>query len=201
MKSSRWACALVFVWLLSSCASTDVTQTWKNANYTLPIQKILVIGLADSPGRRGVFEDTLSASFIREGKQAVPSSNYFEDISVLNEETISTIVKKNKINAVIVARIVLVDKEQRFLASTYPAHYNSFYSYYGRYLRTGENYYDPGYSLKETLVSLEINLYETTNARLIWAITTETFFSENINQEINKIAKIIMHNLKKEKLL
>ncbi len=198
IKSLRWVIVVGFALMLSSCASTYVTGSWKDANYTRPVQKVMVIGLGENKGRRRLFEDTLAAAFIKDGKQAVPSANYFDDIREISKETVLPIVKENNIDAVIVARMISVDKEQRFVPSAYPAHYNSFYGYYGR---VGGNYYDPGYYVEDTLVSLEINLYETANAKLIWAITTETFSPENINKEINKLSSLIMSNLRKEGLL
>jgi len=200
MKSSRWW-VLGFSCLLWSCASTDVGGIWKDTQNAMTIQKIFIIGLGDNPDRRQTIEDSLSATFIREGKQAVPSSIYFDNTAMINEKTISPVVNENEINAVIVARIVKEEKEQRNLPAAYPAHYKSFYSYYNRYGQADDKYNEPGYSLKETLVSLEINLYRTSNARLVWALKTETFLAENINREISKISKKIMYKLRQDELL
>jgi len=194
----RWVLIPAIAFLLSSCASTYVTGTWKDANYSRPVQKVMVIGLGENASRRRMFEDSLASAFIKAGKQAVPSTNFFDDIREISKESVIPITKENSIDAVIVARMISVDKEQRFVPSAYPAHYNSFGGYYGR---VGGYYNDPGYYVQDTLVSLEINLYETGNAKLIWAMTTETFSPDNINKEINKLSSLIMSNLTKEGLI
>jgi len=194
----KWALVPIFIVLLSSCASTYVTGTWKDENYTKPVSNVLVIGLGENQSRRRSFEDTLSTMFKKAGKEASPSAKYFEDIREISKESVGPLVNKENFDAVIVARILNIDKTQRYIPSAYPAHYNSFYGYYGR---VGGAYYEPGQYVQDTLVSLEINLYETTNAKLIWAITTETFLPDNINKEINKLSELIMGNLEKEGLL
>jgi len=201
MLRCRLLSILFVVFLVSSCVSTDVSGVWKDVNYSLPVKKIMLIGLGDNPARRGVLENTLSAFFIREGKQAVPSVNFFENISSINKKNILSISSENRINTVMIARIVLIDQEKHISPDAYPEYYNSFFKYFDKVGRVGKNYYNSEFALKETLVSLEINLYEMTHSRLVWAITTETFFSENINQELNKVAKIIISKLEEEALL
>jgi len=176
----------------------NVTGTWKDAEYTKPIQNILVIGLGENKGRRRSFENTLSTAFNQAGKKAAPSFTFFDDISKISKESVAPIVKEKQFDAVIVARVISVEKDKRYIPTSYPATYNSFYGYYNR---VGTAYYNNGYYVDDTLVSLEVNLYETGNAKLIWAITTETFLPENINKEIKTLTKLIISDLKKTGLL
>jgi len=190
--------------LLTSCAATSVTGTWKEASYNKPIKKVLVIGLGKkdekvkSKSARRIFEDTISKDIKNAGAQAQVSLKYFNDNKTINKKTLAPIVKKEHFDTVLIARIVAVDKENRYVATGYPNSYSSMYGYYGQ---VSPYYREAGYYVQNTIVSLEINLYETKSAKLIWAITTETFEPDNINKEIQKLSTIIIDELKKEKLL
>ncbi len=190
--------SLTLPFLLVSCASTSITGTWKEASYNTPIKKILVIGLSKNATNRRIFEDTLSQDFRDEGKKAVTSVHYFSDYKKINKLSLKPIVRKENIDTVIVARVVHIGKENQYIPSSYPASYNSFDNYYGR---ISPYYKDQGYYVSNTTVSLEINMYETQTAKLIWAITTETFEPKNINKEIKILSAIIIKELKKDNLL
>ncbi|MFV1983295.1 MAG: hypothetical protein ACC657_07110 [Thiohalomonadales bacterium] len=201
MKNNNYLRLIISLFLpllLASCAATSVTGTWKEANYNKPIKKILVIGLTKEPANRRIFEDTLSQGIRDAGQEAQVSVKYFTDTKKISKETLAPIVKKENIDTVIIGRVVAVNKENQYVASGYPSSYNSMYGYYGR---VSPYYGSGGYYVENTIVSLEFNLYETTNAKLVWALTTETFQPGNINKEIAKISKLIVKELTKEKLL
>jgi hypothetical protein len=94
--------------------------------------------------------------------------------------------------------MVSADKQKRYVPTNYPTHYNSLYGYYDN---VSPYYRDQGYYVENTIVSIEINMYETKSAKLIWAITTETFEPKNINKEVAEISQLIIKELTKEKLL
>jgi len=194
----KFLVSLSLLLLLASCASTSVTGTWKDANYNKPIKKILIIALAKEASRRRIFEDTLSHDIINAGKDAVVSVKFFTNTKKISKKTLRPIVKKHNFDKVLIARVVSVDKEKQYVASGYPSTYNSMYGYYGS-VRAG--YGSGGYYVENTIVSLEFNLYETKNAKLIWALTTETFQINNINKEIKNLSEMIVKELKKSKLL
>jgi len=87
--------------LLTSCASTSVTGSWKEASYTKPIQKVLVIGLAKNEAKRRIFEDALSKEIIKAGKLAENSTQYISDIKNISRESLKPIVRKENYDTVI----------------------------------------------------------------------------------------------------
>jgi len=189
---------LSFLLLLASCASTSVTGTWKDANYNQPAQKILVVAFAKKEANRRIFEDTLSNDLTKAGKKAEISVKYFSDVNKVNKKSLTPIIKKEGFDKVFVARVISIDKETRYVASGYPSNYYSMYGYYGH---ASSYYRDPGYTVQDTIVSLEFNLYETKGAKLIWALTTETFQPDNINKEIKALSELIVKQLKSDKLI
>jgi hypothetical protein len=184
--------------LLASCASTSVTGTWKDANYSQPANNILVVALASKESNRRIFEDTLSKDLIKAGKKASISVKFFDDASKINKKSLGPIIKKEGFDKVFIARVISVDKETRYVPSGYPSNYYSMYGYYGN---ASSYYRDPGYTVQDTIVSLEFNLYETKNAKLVWALTTETFQPDNINKEIAALSELIIKQLKSDNLL
>lgn len=184
--------------LLASCAATSITGTWKEESYTQPIKNILIIGLSKKETNRRIFEDTLSNDIIKAGKKAARSVKYIDDIKGINKESLKPIIKRGNFDTILIGRVVSIDKESRYIASdVYPSNYNSLYGYYGHV----SPYYNQGYIVQDTIVSLEFNIYETKNEKLVWALTTETFEPGNINKEIKKISEIIVKELQKQKLL
>ncbi len=190
---------LVISLLLTSCAATTITGSWKEVSYNKPIKNILVIGLSNNKTNRRIFEEILSQDIIETGKNASVSTKYFSDIKNISKKTLAPIVKKAHFDTVIIARVVSINKEQRHVPSSYPTNYGSMYGYYGRV----SPYYsdNTNYMATNTIVSLEVNMYETSNAKLVWAITTETFEPGNVNKEVQKISEIIIKKLKEQKLL
>jgi len=198
VKYLRPLFALFIPLFLASCAATSVTGTWKEASYNKPIKKILVIGLAKNIANRRIFEETLSKDFIKAGKSAEVSTKYFSDIKKINKKSLAPIVKKGKYDTVIIARVISIDKQSSYVPSAYPSGYDSMYGYYGR---VSPYYMDQGYYVQNEIVSIEINMYETQKAKLVWAITTETFAPDNINDEVKEISDIIIKKLAEQKFL
>ncbi|MFV2059460.1 MAG: hypothetical protein ACC653_02180 [Gammaproteobacteria bacterium] len=184
--------------LLASCASTSVTGSWKDASYNKPAKHILVVAFAKKEASRRIFEDTLTKDLIKAGVKADISVKFFPEVNKINKKTLAPIVKKENYDMVFVARVISVDKETRYVPSGYPSNYYSMYGYSGY---ASSYYRDPGYTVQDTIVSLEFNLYETSGAKLIWALTTETFQPDKINKEIASLSEIIIKKLKEDKFI
>ncbi|MFV2055587.1 MAG: hypothetical protein ACC707_03925 [Thiohalomonadales bacterium] len=197
-RIGRWAIVAVVMLWVNACATTMTTGTWKDKSYTGKIHEVLVIGLASSDANRRIFEDTLAKAFEKAGKKGIASNGLLPDTKKISKETVAPIVKEEGIDAVIVARVVSVNKEQRYVPNSYPSSYNTFYGYYDR---VGPYYYEPGYYVQDTIVALEINLYDAKTGKIVWAITTETISPDNVNKEIDKLASIIIGDLTKQGLM
>jgi len=195
----------VFLLLLAtSSAATSVTGTWKDSNYNQPIKKVLIVALAKSESTRRIFENKLSEDLIKAGKDAVASVKYFEDSKKINKESLAPVIKKGNFDQLIIVSVASVDKEKRFVGSTYSASHNNMYGQYGSARARagfGNDFGGGGNYVENTIVTLEINMYDTKNEKLIWAITTETFEPGNINKEVKGLSKKIIKSLKKGKLL
>ena len=60
--------------ILLSCASTQLSHTWRDASYTAgPLKKILVVAVRKDQARRRVWEDGFAAALSAHGVDATPS--------------------------------------------------------------------------------------------------------------------------------
>src|ERR1039458_1117030 len=60
--------------ILLSCASTQLSHTWRDASYTAgPLKKILVVAVRKDQARRRVWEDGFAAALCESDMNAIPS--------------------------------------------------------------------------------------------------------------------------------
>ncbi len=192
--------------LTISCASTRIVSSWKDIHHTENLDKVLVVGLSSNEGRRRLFEDTLASQIQKNGVEAVPSHIILPTATEFEREQLEPAIESKGFDAVIVSRLVGVERERRFIPPSgfvghhrHP-HYNSFYAFYSH---TYPVVYSPGYLVDDTIVSLETNLYnlEGDSDNLIWAIMSETINPDNVNREIRDISEIIVNALAKDGLI
>ncbi len=123
---------------LANGKSTRLVASWKNPEYSGPaFHRILVLGMSAKPGVRADFEDALSKLVARDGVEAIPGNTILlrPEATKLDLNYLKTQVKEFKIDAVIVSRLVKVDKNITYIPGQsyvmpYP-YYRSFYGYYG----------------------------------------------------------------------
>ena len=99
--------------ILADGKSTKLVTSWKNPEYSGPaFHRILVLGMSAKPGVRADFEDALSKLVTRDGVEAVPGNTILlrPEGSKLDINYLKRQVKEFRIYAVIVSRLVKVDK-------------------------------------------------------------------------------------------
>jgi hypothetical protein len=182
-------------------------MSWKNPEYSGPhFHNILVLGMSAKPGVRADFEDALSTLVTREGVEAVPGNTILLrpegthlDLNYLKEQ-----VKTFKIDAVIVSRLVKIDRNLTYVPGEpymmpYP-YYNTFYGYYGALYPV---VYSPDYLREDTTVRVETNVYAITSGegQLVWTGTSDTFNPKNADKAISGLSKLIVKELEKAAVL
>lgn len=210
-KNSLSATLLVVFMLTASTlaysASTKLVMSWKNPKYSNEhFKRILVIGMSEDPAIRADFEDDLSAKITRDGFEAVPGYTLLfrpdspnVDIGYLKGQILD-----HKIDAVIVARLVKIDKTTTYVpgqsyALPYP-YYGGFYGYYGTVYH---QVYTPGYLRQDTAVRIETNFYDVTppNEDLVWTGVSDSFNPKNAGKAIAGLVKLVVNRLEKEAIL
>ena len=81
----------------------------------------------------------------------------------------------------------------------YPAPYHR--GMYGYYSRAYDEVYTPGYYTSYQVHELETNLYDSGTGALIWSARSETVAPDNVGRVIDRLVRLLIKDLRRNKLL
>jgi hypothetical protein len=186
--------------------SSKFVFTWTNPSYSGAVfHNILVLGINGKVENRAEFEDQLSAAITRPGIQAIPSYSLLPrpDSTPIDINELRGAVREQNIDAVVASRLVKVEKKVTYIPgqayTPYP-YYNTFYGYYGAIYPV---VYSPDYLRVDKTAQIETNFYSTNkpDGELIWTGTSDTVNPRSPLKAIDAIAKLIVQELEKEKII
>ena len=162
-RSTYLSIFLLTIFTAVSAKSIKIVTSWFNPKYEgQTFHKILVIGVAQNLEVRADFEDEMAARIARPGLETIPGNQILlrpdpkakPDLDYLRAQ-----IRDNHIDAVIVSRLLKVDKKVTYIpSSTYVAPFPYYYSFYGYLGAVYPVMYDPGYEREDTTVSVETNV-------------------------------------------
>ena len=186
---------------LTACAaSTKIVNEWVSPDYTSPrFRKIMVIGVSKQPSIRRTFEDEFVKQLKATGVEAVPSYLYIPEDGQVDEGRLQAAVKQAGADAVIVTRLVRVEKKTEVSPGFYqPA---PAFGFYGGYSAAWMGYYEPPRVYQYDVYTSETSLYDRAKNRLVWAGTVETTAPHDINKEIERYVDTVIDALKSKNIL
>jgi hypothetical protein len=201
------AFAAVTVLPVANAKTAKLLISWKNPAYSgAKPRRILIIGMSQNPEIRADFEDDLSSALANDGLEVIPGNHilFRPDSFDLDPEYLRGQIRDFKIDAVLVSRLVKVDKKTTYIPGhsyVVPyAYYRSFYGYYGTLYR---QVYSPDYLREDTTVRVEINFYAAspTDGELIWTGTSDSFNPKSAQKVIDGVVKLIAKELKTQNIL
>ncbi len=186
--------------------SSKLVLSWRNpAASAKQFRKILVVGMSDRVEVRANFEDALSAKVGRPGIEAIPGNTILlrPEGTAVNLAYIKDQIRSNNIDAVIVSRLVKIDKNITYVPGEafYPyPYYSTFYGYYGTVYPV---VYSPGYLKEEKKIRIETNFYSTSgpDGELVWTGMSDTFNPSSTKKAIDSVVKLVVKELEKQQLL
>ena len=197
-------CLAIAVTLTACAAGTKISGAWKDPGYQGGVfQKLLVVGVGDNTANSRLFEDEFAKALIAKGTMAASGYRVLPDVEQVSQEDIAKAVKKGRYDAVIVTRLVAVDKETRYVppqSYVVPTPYRGM-GYYGYYRSSYRVVQEPGYVRTDTTVRLETNLYESRSAKLVWSGRSNTFDPRSVNDTIASVTRAITQRLAKDGLI
>jgi len=194
--------AIVAVFFLASCATTELTKEWTDTAYTGgPIDSVMVVGVSKKLENRKMFEQFFTQQFESNGIKAVSSAAVIPGANDPDKDKIKGAAQQQEMKTVLVTHLVGVAEEKTDHPATFtatPDHHLVFGTYY-----TGTYRYEyrPAYTEQNTKVQLESNLYETKTEKLIWSATSESINPESVNEVIEGLCKQVMKSLRQNKLI
>jgi hypothetical protein len=190
--------------LLVACGgATTMRAEWRDADYQGGrIDHVMTIGVFQQPIYRRLLEDELVAQLRQRQVTAVSSASVMPDGQQPTREAIEAEVMNRGFHAVLVTRLLDVEKSKQIVEATSVqiphAYYNSLYSYY--YTVT-EEMQQPGYTKEKRVVVIESNLYDTATGELIWTAISETFDVRSGQDAVKEVGSLIVKSLENHGLL
>ncbi|MFC1856515.1 hypothetical protein ACFL9U_00625 [Thermodesulfobacteriota bacterium] len=186
-----------------SCASTELTNVHKAKEYTGGVLKnVMIVGVANTPQEREMFEEHFAESFISRGVEAVASFAVLPKDEELKKDMIKNKAEELGIGAIFVTHLIGVEEKEIYYSPADTASPPSYYDNFGHYYNNAFWYHRyAGYYTTHEAVKLESNLYETQTEDLIWTAASETLDPKDAKQVIESLSKKVMKNLRKNGLL
>jgi hypothetical protein len=202
MRAFRRALLLTLPTVLAACGTvTKVPLAWKDPAYTgSGFERIYVIGVAENPGTRRLFEDRFAAVLSDHGTFAAASYNTLPGTERLTENGIRQAMENGRFDGVIITRLVEEDHETTYVPPRTYSVPRTYHGYYGYYRTSWEVVHEPGYTVTRTIVRLETNLYDVRNSALVWSGQSETLDPNTVADTISATAAVA-HRLAKDGLI
>lgn len=197
------AAALTASFTLLSCASTQLSHTWRDASYTAgPLKKILVLAVRRDQTRRRAWESSFAAVLSSSGVDATPSIYLMTEASP-SKEFIDSIAKKGDYDGIILVGRTSSKITDEVTASTDLASLDSPSETWGGW-SSEYNYHEfyPGYPIIHETVRNEVKLWAARGGeRLIWSGVGEVLESGQDEDVSGEIITLIVKKLVKEGLI
>jgi hypothetical protein len=186
--------------------SSKFVFTWMNPSYSGEhFKNILVLGINGKVENRAEFEDQLSAAITRPGIQAIPSYSLLPrpGSTPIDMNQLRDVIRGQNIDAIVATRLVKVEKKVTYIPgqvyTPYP-YYGTFYGYYGAIYPV---VYSPDYLRVDKTAQIETNFYSAAkpDGELIWTGTSDTVNPQSPLKAIDAVAKLIVLELQKEKII
>jgi len=192
--------------ILCSCASTSLIDTWRNPNlHAARLHKVLVVSITKKVSSRGVYEDVIADELGRHGVEAVAGHSYIAGDGKSDCRVLEQAVKKAVAQAVLTVQTIKVERQTTIQPSyvTYPGHWypEAFpaWDLYGYYGSMGN--YGPAYVSTYDIATIQVNLFDTSTGKLLWAATIKSSEPEKVVTVAKDLARIVRESLVKEGLI
>jgi hypothetical protein len=199
-------CALAML-PVANAKAVKLLMSWKNPRYSGPKpHRILVIGMSENPQIRADFEDDFSSAIASDSLEAVPGNSILlrPHSADLDADYLRGQIRDHKIDAVLVSRLVSIDKNTIYTPGHSNAipydYYRRLYGYYGTIYR---QVYSSGYLREDTTVRVETNLYGVArkDGELIWTGCSDSFNPKSAQKVIDEVVKLVAKELRKQNVL
>lgn len=193
----------VLLMILTACATTKLSGTWKDENLSeKKFQKLLIIGAAKQQNVRELFEDEFVRQLEAQGGKAIPSYTLIPAEKMLDKETIVSHITENRIDAVLITRLTGSKGEREMeTGNTYRvpyAYYNQMHEYYKKGLESTQ---EPSPATTHKVIILETNIYNAETEKLAWATASDVYVQDAAYKLTKDFIKVIVNKLVSDEVI
>ena len=184
---------LVVVFLSGCSSTTKVVEHWTDPDFDGKLENLLVLSLNQSSKSRRIVENGFLLELKKRNIQAQASYDLIPDHEDLSKEAVKAALSGSNIDGVLVMRSVKITKEDRNVREQSDGtRHDTFYAYVGEYRPA----YD-SYSITDTTVHMETNLYVVKDEQLVWTGKTESFNPTDVKELIAQMVIKILDQVSK----
>ena len=199
-SSSKFVCFLLSICspFFISCATTTITDTWKDKAYQGNAQNIVVIMVARTQHLRNMFEGRFVAELRDRGNNATQSHKIVTFEQLPDKELVKSKIKSTDADTVLIARLV----DSKTIEAYEPGHVKAvplYHSHWGTYYAIVS--VDYGYTVDTEVAYIETNLYDVKTEKLIWLSRSQIEITEGEEQLINSFIRGIIRKLSSDKII
>ncbi len=166
---------------LAGCTSTKLIEAWRSNNPELSgYSKLLVVGMAENPDTRRIFEDDFAAAAGRKGFTAVPSYLQIPETGKVARDKVEEAARAASCDAVLTTRLVKADRQYVTASRTRSSALGAPYNYDDAW----ERHYEPPQVYELVTVTLQVDLYDAKSGELAWSGRTRTVDPRRLSAEV-----------------
>ena len=207
MKTVTKMLALLTVtMMLTACGgSTQLIQSWYEDTYTGAeyLDTVLVLGIFRDDIQRRAFESKFVEQVKAGGKNAVAGYTLMPEQADYDEEReIASAVERTGADAVLITSYKGTAEQQRYVPPSVDYMPSMGYGYYGAYYGAAyRGVYSPGYTVVDTVVSLDTRVYAVEPDLLVWAGKTKSVNSASGDKIVEELVKIVVNDMRRNGLI
>ena len=184
---------LVIIVLISCSSSTQMTDVYVDKTFSgKEMKKILVLGLAKDEWKRKVYENEFRTRLLAHNVEVLVAWQELPKGEKLNKETFEKYFKDKNVEGVLV---VMEGGESTDQTLYKGGSSNVYVGFYGFYVSSVPFYYNADYLAEEKIVHMRANLYETTDAKLIWSARSQSYEPKSTKDVIQKVSSGVVNDL------
>ena len=208
-RFSKTLCLVTLVacvcFLFTGCSSTRMVDSLDGAAPSVrPLKRLLVLGVFKSDLRRKVVEEQISKALAEEGTTGIKGYTLIPDVTAYKDkEDIRKAVESARADGAVLVVFKGKNEKTRNVppqVDYVPTHgmYHGLYEYYGMSYRA---VYTPGYTVTDTILDLELTLFDAKTEKMLWAGATQTRNPQSAKGVADEAGELMVKELKKRELL
>lgn len=185
--------------LTASCYhKTQLAATWREPNAPpLAFHKTVTVFVTKDEALRRSVEDKLASKF----QNGVPSYRVIAsaDTTGADRTAILNRFRRDGFDGAVIMRVTNVTMQTAYVPGAY--WYDTPYTFGGYWNLAWAYPYDPGYAYTDQIVTVETQIYNLNDDKLIFAARSETTNAATASKLADSVIRHIMEQLKKDRLI